>query len=154
DAKKQTLAVLRTLEERGYVQRDAGEEDRDSLLAEAVQHALERFDEIQRDLASKRYQEFERELGQKLTRFVVAETVSRFRAAGDLDWPPGLDEEKQIDDLARKLAPAYGPWLARQAALEDVAQISRTTAQAMHELGALKDPVAALELRESPFTGI
>src|SRR5438045_2202179 len=80
DASRQARAALGLLEGRGFVHRvTAGqEEDRDSLVADASQKALERFDEIMRELALQRYQELERELGPVLTRFVVDEAVRRF----------------------------------------------------------------------------
>ena len=48
DAERQTRAVLALLEERGYVAAAAAEheDDRDSLVNDATQKALERFDEI------------------------------------------------------------------------------------------------------------
>src|SRR5262249_28656696 len=83
DASRQTRAVLGLLEGRGFVRRvDPGpEDDRDSLVADAIQKAVERFDEVQRELALRRYREFERELGVALTRFAVEEAVRRMREA-------------------------------------------------------------------------
>ena len=52
-------------------------DDRDGLINDARQKALERFDETMRELALLRYQEFERELGPMLTRFAVDETMRR-----------------------------------------------------------------------------
>ena len=54
----------------------------------------ERYDEIMRELASRRYQEFEHELGATLTRVAVTETVRRFQKAGDLHWPPVPPDSK------------------------------------------------------------
>jgi Cu/Ag efflux pump CusA len=62
DAERQTRRVLAALEERGYVAKAQGD-DRDSLLNDAAQKALERFDEVMRELALRRYQEVEREIG-------------------------------------------------------------------------------------------
>jgi Cu(I)/Ag(I) efflux system membrane protein CusA/SilA len=153
DAKRQTQAVLGALEERGFVRRPPHGDDRDSLVAEAVQGALERFDEIMRELASRYYQDFERDLSPVLTRFVMADTVRRFGEAGDLHWPSGVAEEKVIAELAGKLTPVYGPWLAKKPALEDVTGITRETAQHLKRLGALDDPVSALAIKEPPFSG-
>ena len=58
--------------------------DRDSLVNDAAQKALERFDEVMRELALRRYAEFEGELGPVLARFAVADTVRRMRAGGHL----------------------------------------------------------------------
>ena len=62
DAADQTRRVLATLETRGYVAAAAGD-DRDSLVNDAAQKALERFDEVMRELALRRFQEIEAELG-------------------------------------------------------------------------------------------
>ena len=62
DAEKQTRRVLKTLEERGFVATATGD-DRDSLVNDAAQKALERFDEVMRELALRRYLELDRELG-------------------------------------------------------------------------------------------
>ncbi len=54
--------MLAALEGRGYVQRAGDEDDRDDLINDATQKALERFDETMRELALLRYQEVEQEL--------------------------------------------------------------------------------------------
>src|SRR3954452_1333559 len=87
DAEWQTRAALRALEEHGYVREPEHADDRDSLVNDAAQKALERFDEVMRELTLLRYREFERDLGPVLTRFVFEETLRRFRAAGILHWP-------------------------------------------------------------------
>ena len=66
-----------TLESRGFVARAAEADDRDNLLNDAAQKALERFDETMRELALRRYREFETELGPRSTRFAVADTLRR-----------------------------------------------------------------------------
>jgi Cu/Ag efflux pump CusA len=158
DAEWQTRAVLRALEDGGYVQA-AKADDRDSLVNNAAQKALERFDEVMRELALLRYRDFEQELGPVLTRFVLEETVRRFRDAKILHWPPEANETKEIDRLAEALAPDYGMALSKHPALEDVTKLCQETARHLAALGALKekygdrlkelDPAAALALRES-----
>jgi Cu(I)/Ag(I) efflux system membrane protein CusA/SilA len=152
DAARQTRSVMSALEGRGYVVRLPAdqEEDRDNLIADATQKALERFDEILRELALRRYQEFEGELAPALTRFVVEEAVGRFRRAGDLHWPQGVDPGKETDALVERLAPEYGPALAKNPALEDVNKLCRDVARRLSELGALGDPAGGLALKQ-PF---
>ncbi len=154
DAALQSRDVLRTLEEKGYVLRAPHEDDRDGLVNDATQKALERFDETMRELALRRYREFERDLSPALTRCVVAETVRRFREAGVLHWPKGVDEEKEIDGLAGQFTTDFGPWLAKNPALEDVTRISTGVARHLKKIGALDDVVAALEVRENPLAGL
>jgi Cu/Ag efflux pump CusA len=129
DAVRQTQAVLAALEERGYVQKTKYADDRDSVINDATQKALARFDETMRELALQRYREFEKDLGPTLTRFVIHETIRRFSAAGDL---PGLDAEKQeklIEAFTKELAPDYGNWLAQRPAAEDVARLTQHIAR-------------------------
>jgi Cu(I)/Ag(I) efflux system membrane protein CusA/SilA len=149
DAVRQTRAVLRSLEEHGFVARAPYEDDRDALVAGATQKALERFDEIMRELALRRYQEFERELGPTLTRFAVSETVRRVRQSGTLQRPSGTDEDKQLDELTVKLGPEFGPWLAKSPSLEDVTRLTRAVANQLKTSGALEDPAAALSVKDS-----
>ena len=59
----------------------AHEDDRESLINDAGQKALERFDETMRELALLRYQEFERELGPILTRSAIEKVSS------NCTWP-------------------------------------------------------------------
>ena len=73
---RQTRSRAATLSKRtGYVQPTPDDDDRDNLINDATQKALERFDEMMRELALLRYKEFEHELGPLLTRFAVDETI-------------------------------------------------------------------------------
>src|SRR5262249_39053396 len=58
DALRQTREALTALEARGFVLRAPHADDRDNLINNAAQKALERFDEVMRELALRRYQEF------------------------------------------------------------------------------------------------
>lgn len=151
DAAEQTRTVLDRLEQEGFVSRAPNEEDRENLIVDASQKALERFDESMRELALLRYSEIEQDLSPQLTRFAVEETVRRMREGGDLSWPAGTDEQTQIDRLADKLTPKYGIWLAEAPALEDVTQLSQDVAKELSKIGAIKDVVSSLELKQSPI---
>ena len=156
DASRQTRAVLSALEGHGFVSRVSAEheDDRDSLVADAAQKALERFDEIMRELALRRYQEFEGELAPVLTRFAVEDIVRRFERAGDLRWPEGVDGEKAIEEISGQLTPEYGAWLAKAPALEDVGRICQEVASRLQTDGAVADPSAALALKEPFLSGL
>lgn len=138
EAARQAGDVLSALEAGGFVARAPGAEDRVGLVNDSTQKALELFDETMRDLALLRYREVERGLGPELTRFAVAETIRRFRLAGDIQWPPGTDEEGVVDDLARQFTQDFGPWLARNPALEDAGKLALGIARGLHERGALR----------------
>ena len=96
------------LEQRGFVQPFRGHE-RQNLINDASQKAVERFDEAMRELALLRVTEFERELGPSWCEIAVAGAVRRWRECGDLAWPKGANEQQEIDELAQRLAPKYGP---------------------------------------------
>jgi Cu/Ag efflux pump CusA len=151
DGVRQARVILGVLEQRGYVQATANAEDRDALIDEAAMSALGQLDETMRALALQRYREFEDELSPVLTRFVVADTIRRFRVAGQLRWPEGVAEETMVETLTRGMAPQYGPRLARQPALEDVSRIVQRVAERLaegHIFEAGIEPSDALVLKE------
>ena len=166
DAAKQTRVVLETLEARGFVasvgrallpvsedrtgkSAHPTNEDRDSLINDASQKALERFDETFRELSLRRYQEFETELESRLVKFAVGEMLDRLRRAGDLD----TEHTDFAEALAETLTPKYGHWFARQPTLEDVQQLAQHVAQELEDAGLLTDVANALQVKESlPLT--
>lgn len=146
DAACQTRLILAAMETGGYAKR-AAEDERDALVNDAAMGALMQFDETMRALALQRYREFEQELGPVLTRFVVEETVRRFRDAGLLRQPEGIDP-KETNRLVEELAPRNGVWLSKNPALEDMAKVTRAVAQKLGQWNALTvAPATALELR-------
>ncbi len=104
DAAIQTRQVLTALEDSGFVSRSLQSEDRESLVNDAAQKTLERFDETLRELTLRRYKEFEKSLGPELTRFAVDETVRRIEQTGQLSLPTSKDEQREIDRIARAYA--------------------------------------------------
>src|SRR5262249_9865704 len=138
DAVVQTRLVLGVLEQNGFVLHAPHEDDRDDLINDATQKALERFDETMRELALVRYREFETELAPVLTKFVVAETIRRFDKAGDLVWPKGIKKDREIKELVTELEPDFGPWLVKQPALEDVTRITQQVAQHIADIKAFR----------------
>src|SRR6185295_16285811 len=79
DAARQTREVLATLEAQGFILVAPHADDRDNVINEAAQKAIERFDEVMRDLASRRYRDFEKDLQPLLTRFVIVESLRRMK---------------------------------------------------------------------------
>ncbi|HEX4142312.1 MAG TPA: efflux RND transporter permease subunit [Pirellulales bacterium] len=149
DAERQVADVLAELENKGFVQRPASEEDRNGLVNDATQKTLERFDETMREFALMRYKDVERALQPELTRFAVAETIHLMDAGGRIAWPEGVSEEQTIDRLTAELTPAYGVWLAKNPSLEDTTELSRSIAKELKKIGAVKDVVTALEPEQS-----
>jgi len=154
DAAAQTRRVLERLETDGFVVRAPMEDEREGLIVEASQKALERFDETQRELAVMRYAEFEQELQSQLTRSTIEELVRRLHEAGSLSWPAGMNERHEVQALVDQLTPKYGPWLVEAPSLEDVTQLSQDVAHHFGQLGAITDVVSALELEQSKATRI
>jgi Cu(I)/Ag(I) efflux system membrane protein CusA/SilA len=151
DAARQTRAALRTLEEGGFVLRAPHEDDRDNLLVTATQQSLERFDEVMRELALRRYESFEMELGPELTRFAVSESMRRMPRARGFQYPPEMSEVQFAVATASDLSADYASALARHPALEDITRLTGEVARRLHTLGAIADPAAALSLKQRPL---
>lgn len=147
DANRQTRAVLRLLEERGYVQRAPHEDDRDSVIAEATQKALERFDEVMRDLSLKHYEAFEMELGPILVHFAIDESIRLMEANGTLHWPVGVERNQQVDEMTQKMSAEFARWFAKSPLREDVGRMSRDVADRLNRIKAIDDPASALSLK-------
>jgi copper/silver efflux system protein len=154
DAADQTRHVLERLEADGFVLQASHEEDRNSLVVDASQKALERFDESMRELALVKYTDFDQDLQPQLTRFAVEEIVRQMRESGDLKWPVDKDPQQEIKTLAETLTPKYGAWLAENPSLEDVTQLTQDVARHFAEMGAVSDVVSALELKQSSLSSL
>ncbi len=141
DAAKQAARVLTMLEERGFVGHSKSHDDRETLINDATQKAIERFDETMRELALLRYTEFERELAPQLVQFAIEDCVRKWKENGSLSTDPVL----ATDDLVSR----YGYWLVEAPSLEDVTELVRHVARQLEQNGQLSDLVAALELKES-----
>jgi Cu/Ag efflux pump CusA len=145
DAAEQTQRVLAGLEAAGFVARAPHDSDRDSLVVDASQKALERFDETQRELALLRFQDVEREQESLLTQLAVRTVIQHVEASGLLAWPPGVTGSEVQEKLASQLDSRYGPWLAKGVSVEDIEQITQAVVTHLYELGAVEDTVAALQ---------
>lgn len=148
DAVALTDHYLSRLEAEGFVAPLSGD-DRTNLVNNATQKALERFDEVMREIALVRYEEFHRDLEPRLVRFVIAQTIEKIQDAGNLAWPSDANQDQFVDRLATELTPQYGPWLADAPSLEDVTALMRATAQQLHSLGAIQDVAASLQIQPS-----
>jgi copper/silver efflux system protein len=149
-AERQASKVLESLEASEFVVRAPTDDDRRNLINDGTQKALERFDEMMRELALLRYKEFEQELGPKLTHFAVVETVRMMDRGQPLRWRDDGDKASETEWLSRELVAKYGVWLARRPAIEDVTGLANDVAQALKTKGVVEDLVGSLELHESP----
>jgi copper/silver efflux system protein len=153
DGERQVKDILAALEDRGYVRRGENEEDRNGLINDASQKALERFDETMREFALMRYKDVERELQPELTRFAVTEAIRLMNAGGQIAWPDGISEDEETDRLTKEFTPRYGVWLSKIPSLEDTSELSRSIAKELEKIGAVKDVVTALEPEQSLVAG-
>ncbi|MBL8830574.1 MAG: efflux RND transporter permease subunit [Planctomycetaceae bacterium] len=154
DAARQTEQILAALENQGFVVQASQADDRASLINDAAQKALERFDETLRDLALRRFKELEESLGPELTRFAVAEVVRWMHEAGRLTWPSTLGEQQEIDRLANMQVPNYAPWLVKNPSLEDTTRLAQEVAEELVRLGVVSDVAAALQVSNESQTGL
>lgn len=154
DADRQTRDVLRALVDRGFLVSPPHDDDRESLVNEAAQKALERFDETMREFALRRYTEFEAELGPALAQFAIAETLRHMREGGFLGSLAAEDEAKILDTLAERISADEAPALAKRTPLEVVTRLQRRVAEDLAARKVVADPAAATELRETGFAGL
>jgi copper/silver efflux system protein len=123
-------------------------DDRRNLINDATQRAIERFDETLRELAQRRYAEFERDLQTSLTRFAVGQTMRLIRQGMRVKLASAEDESAALDRLAADLAPKFGPWLSRNPALEDTTRLSEEFVLLLKARNAIPEDADALQLHE------
>jgi Cu(I)/Ag(I) efflux system membrane protein CusA/SilA len=154
DAARQVERVLDQLISDGFVAAPATADDRRNLVNDATQKAIERFDETLRDLALRRYVEFEKDLEPQLTRFAVAETLRLIRQGMKVKLASPEDESAAIDRLAADLTPRVGPWLARHPALEDATLLTDELVAALKARKAIRENADALEVHDSGWSAV
>ncbi|MGD9723598.1 MAG: efflux RND transporter permease subunit [Pirellulales bacterium] len=145
--------MVARLQDEGFVGRSS-EDDQRNLVNNATQKALERFDEVMRELALRRYEEFRRDLEPQLVRYVIGETIECIDGAGHVTWPAGTDKQLIVDRLTTQLGADYGRWLAEAPALEDVTALMQATANELHQTGAIVDVAASLQVQPSLVGGV
>lgn len=151
DAVQQMTEVLRALEQQGFVQEAKSAADRMSLINDATQKALERFDETQRELALLRYREFERLLAEKMIQFVIDSTIQQMESAGGWKWPSGLDAQVELPQLKDRLVHHWGTWFQTEPSLDDVRRVVQEIVRYGEQIGAIDDSVRATELKTTWF---
>ncbi len=124
DAEAQIKNALDALVREGMIMAPPTPEDQAALIGEVVQKTIERYDETIRDLALRRYLQFEEELRLRLTHEVVTHLTHQWLERGMLSSP----SERVVADSANQLAVDYGRWLATSPALEDVLRLSQDVA--------------------------
>lgn len=147
DALRQTSKVLKSLEEQGFVQEAKSAADRTAFVNDATQKALERFDETQRELALLRYREFEHSLAGKMIEYVIDASLQRMEKADQWKWPSGMTLDSKLGDLKIRLTNELEIWFGAEPALVDVRRVIQELVRHGEQLGAISDPVRAMELK-------
>ena len=146
DAAKLVTQFLTILEDREFVGRSPSE-DRSSLVNNATQKSIERFDETLRELALLRYSEFEQELGEQLVRFALEDCVQKWRTSGAL--LANSTEKLPMAELTAEFSLRFGKSLSESPVLEDVSELVQQFAHRLNENDFLEDTVSALEVNNS-----
>ena len=147
DAERQTRDALALLEQNGYIAVAGSVEERQSLINDAAQKALERCDETLRELSLAQYRAFESELGGQLAAFAVRNSIRQLEKSGNWVWREGSNSETSTSELVATLTKELGPWLATTPALEDITLLVHRVIQRGEEWGAVTNGVQALELK-------
>jgi Cu(I)/Ag(I) efflux system membrane protein CusA/SilA len=153
DAAFGTRMALAALEDRGFLARMEHEEDREVLVNDASQKALERFDETMRELALSKYLDFERRLGPSLVRFVVREAVTSIERKHPLRLPQGSTVADVVETIAAGAEREFARPLAEHPALEDVTKLVHEAAEHLASLGAIRDAAEALHVGDAANAG-
>lgn len=154
EAAQQSERVLDRLAADKFLVLPADADERRNLVNDATQKAIERYDEAQRELALRRYGEFERELESSLTKFAVEDTIRLVRHGTTISFAESVNEADEVASLAARLQPDYGIWLARQPALEDTTRLAEAVVAALKESGAIAADADALQLKQSRLQAV
>lgn len=147
DAAKLVTQFLSILEERGYVGRSPTVDDRSTLVNDAAQKAIERFDETLRELAMLRYSEFERVLGEQLVRFALKDCLEKWQRSGALQ--ADSSQKLPFEELTAEFSMRFGKGLSESPVLEVISELVHEFARRLQENGYLQDTVSALEVKDS-----
>jgi Cu/Ag efflux pump CusA len=147
DAAKQTNAIVDRLIADGYMVAAKTVDDQQNLVNDVTQKAIERLDEVMRELALKRYSELDEALEIELTHFAVKTTVSMLDATL-LKWADENSQNAFVTRTSQELAAEFGPWLSSRPALEDVGRLAREVVQRLKNQSILAADIDAFQLRE------
>jgi Cu(I)/Ag(I) efflux system membrane protein CusA/SilA len=145
DAQRQTELVLAALQQRGLVEPIEDLSQRRELSDLATMNAVPRFDQALRELALRRFTEFESELGNRLLRRFTAELVGRWNQAGRLLAVVAEDDQQRV---AAGLETEFARILTAGPSQEDV---NRLVQQIAEKLAAEKKVELNPELLTAKF---
>lgn len=146
DGLRHTTTVLSTLEKEGFTSKKITEDERSNLLIEAAQRSLERFDEIQRELSSRRFLELEFLLAKTCSTQFITKAYEHF--AGTTNWlgeTTSISEAK-IKEFESKLTPGLGTSLARNISMGEIEKELRIFANLLNAEKLIDSPANALKI--------
>ena len=146
DALKQTIITMRELERVGLIAPGWDPEDRSSLLNEAAQKALERYDEVQRELASLRFVEMERELAPRLGMELIQRVLSHCTGGSQWLGPDKTPSPELLLEMNTHLLSGIGLAMARHISPGEVEKQARLLTEVLAEKKLLKDPAEAMQV--------
>lgn len=151
DALRQTEAVFQRLVAEGLMRTLADPDERQGLLNDATQTAIQRLDDDLRELALGRFQEVERQLAIELVRAAVAEMLTQLQRRGVLRLTPSADRQALEDELVTVLAAGHGRWLVTHTPQEEVSLLARAAAERLRAKGLVPAEADALVWTPPPW---
>lgn len=143
DAASMVKAIAADLEAEGFLVVESSE-DRQNLINDGAQRALQRFDEAMRDVASVKYRDVENELESILVAFALDQIRDQVTATGQWNDADSQDQAHQWrKEFSPSLVEEFGYWLSRSPAKEDVSSLTRKVFRSLKDQELLKDSVKA-----------
>ncbi len=126
DARRQTELAMRALQKQKLIDEIPDEAQRRVLLEPATMSAAARFDETMRAMVTKRFHEFDAQLGPQLLRETLAELTGRWQKAGRLLAPV---TDAYLDTVAGDLNKPFAAVLAAGPNQEDIDRLLHAAAE-------------------------
>ncbi|NBR07480.1 MAG: efflux RND transporter permease subunit [Planctomycetes bacterium] len=145
DGIKQATIILSNLEKSGFISKKISADDRSNMLVESTQKALERFDEVQRELATSRFIEMEASLASNCTRELVSKAYNHFVNTSEWIGPKNFLDDAKLAELEKQLSTGFGLAMARHISIGEIEKELRRLADFLTSEKLLTDPAAAMK---------
>jgi Cu(I)/Ag(I) efflux system membrane protein CusA/SilA len=146
DGLRQTTAVISNLEKEGYLSKKIPADDRSNMMIEATQKALERFDEVQRELASRRFLEMESSLSKICSNRFITVAYEHFAKSKEWIGPETGISEAKIKEFESKLVPGFGASMARHVAIGEIEKELKVFANLLASEKSISIPANAMKI--------
>ena len=145
DGIKQATTILSTLEKAGFVSKKVTPDDRSNMLVESTQKALERFDEVQRELATRRFVEMETALAALCAKEFTSKAVNHFANGSEWLGPKTPLAETKMAEFEARLPTGFGLAMARHTSIGEIEKELRLFADFLASEKLISNPVAAMK---------